>query len=91
SKTFNNYLNNKDILILQNIYDAGGKALRDISSQDLLDLIRIPNCLFIKERPRIISIIRKIIRNSDIIVLMGARDNTLSDFAHRIWKEGIIS
>lgn len=75
-----------DILIMPEIYYAGGTTTRSISSRDVLDGVaahgRQPR--FFETRPEILPFITQEARPGDRVVIMGARDDTLSDFAQAI-------
>jgi len=71
------------------IYYAGGTASKDISSKDLTDEInkKGKKAFFFTERKGIISKCAKLAEPGDIVLVMGARDSSLSDFAQNIFKE----
>ncbi len=75
-------LNDSDHLILLPIFYAGGTAKKDISSHDLADGIRDKgkSVQVIEERESILKMLYK----WDTYVILGARDETLSDFAREI-------
>ena len=75
-----------DILYMPEIYYAGGTADMSISSADIINRVRAAgkNAFFIKERDNIIPEIKKQHNTGDCILVMGARDNTLTDFCQKI-------
>jgi len=75
-------LREEDHLILLPIYDAGGTALRDISSEDLSYTIEEAgkSVEVLHER----SLLYNRIKAWDTFVVFGARDETLADFAREI-------
>jgi len=75
-------LREEDHLILLPIYDAGGTALRDISSEDLSYTINEAgrSVEVMHERPLLLNRIKE----WDTYVFFGARDETLSDYAKEI-------
>lgn len=77
-----------DTLIMQEIYYAGGTAQKDISSADLVrDLERTGKRVhFIPDRKAVVSLVKGLASKGDRIVVMGARDDTLSDFARSIFE-----
>lgn len=87
-EAFNRLLSLDDTLILQEIYYAGGTAQKDISSADLAkDLEKTGKRVhFIPNRKKIITLLKGLAEKGDRIVIMGARDETLSDFAHSIYE-----
>ncbi len=85
--SFINSLSKKDILILLPIYYAGGTVKKDISSQDLIDEIKIHlTNSFAFTRNETIDFIGNIVKEGDWIIVMGARDNSLTDFSYQILK-----
>ncbi len=83
-KTFNDRLTPADILILLDIYYAGGTADRSMSSGDLLREVRVPLAEHLRDRKDVIRRIDEKSKPGDVIVVMGARDNTLSELAKDI-------
>ena len=87
---FTSCLSKNDFLFLPEIYFAGGTAEKDISSKDLVREIKKRNRFlrvkYVKNRIEILRIIDKIIKHGDTVLIMGARDNTLSDFAKQVAK-----
>lgn len=86
ARTFSEHLAPDDLLVCLKIYDAGGTADRSITSGDIVDLVRGPNCRCIPERPDAISFISAQAAPGDVIAVMGARDDSLSAFAREILK-----
>ncbi len=80
-------LSDKDVLIMPDIYYAGGTVARDISSEDLVKDIsaRGRTALYIKQRRDIIPKALELAVPGDIFLVMGARDWTLSDFAKELF------
>jgi len=86
-KAFTECLAKDDILLMPEIYYAGGTATRNISSRDITDAI-VANgkqAHFLETRPAILDFIVANRKQGDRIVIMGARDDTLSDFAFQIF------
>lgn len=82
-KTFAAGLAAGDILLMPEIYYAGGTAAKDISSADIVSDIagQGRRALFFARRGDIPSHIATIAAPGDRIVVMGARDDTLPVFA----------
>lgn len=80
--TFAEGLRSSDHLVLLPIYYAGGTAARDISSDDILEGIKAAgkSAEVITERRQIFYKLCE----WDTYVILGARDDTLSDFAEQI-------
>ena len=81
-------LEKHDLLAMPEIYYAGGTAVRDISSEDLIDAIceHGIRAAFFQERKEIARWFLEQARPGDRVVIMGARDDTLTDFAAGILK-----
>ena len=86
---FTAQMNNDDLLLLPEIYFAGGSVTRDISSQDLVNYAKEKGkqALFFATREDCGQFIIANARSQDRIVIMGARDNTLPEFCKTILKE----
>lgn len=87
-EAFVRHMDDDDILILPEIFFAGGTVTRDISSQDLVNLAleKGKNAHFFATRDETLPFILQQARPGDRIVIMGARDNTLPDFCRTILK-----
>ncbi len=89
-------LRETDQLILPDIYDAGGTADRSVSAEDLAQGIRGAqsriHVLNLGQRPAIADHLKETAKSGDAIVVMGARDPSLSDFCREIMNkiEGLI-
>ena len=84
---FSKELRRNDILMMPEIYYAGGTVARDISSKDLTDEIsaRGGSAMYFKQRSDIIPKALELAAPGDIFIVMGARDWTLSDFAKELF------
>lgn len=80
---FANGLRGGDVLVMPEIYFAGGTVNRDISSRDLIGDIAAAgrDARFCEDRFAAGVAILSEARMGDRVVVMGARDDTLSDFA----------
>jgi UDP-N-acetylmuramate--alanine ligase len=88
-QVFKKALNPKDLLILLPIYDAGGTADRSISAEDVVLALKkqgVPAAFF-PNRKSLISHITESAVSEDSIIVMGARDNSLTDLAHSILEQ----
>ncbi len=88
-EVFSAQLGDKDVLLMPEIYYAGGTTVKDISSKHLTDEIskKGKKAFFFAERKGIISKCAKLAQSGDIILVMGARDSSLSQFAKDIFEE----
>lgn len=79
-------LDEQDQLLMPEIFYAGGTAQKDISSAHLIDAIaqQNRNAQFIATRDAIQAHLVREAKTGDRIVIMGARDDTLTDFARGI-------
>ncbi len=82
---FINVLSPHDLLFMPEIFYAGGTANKSISSADLIKSIKQggKNAFFVEKRDNIIPMITTEVRAGDCIVVMGARDNTLTEFCKK--------
>jgi len=71
-----------DRLWLADIYYVGGTASKDISSSDVVDPLRAKgvNAFHVPDRSKIVALIAAEAREGDLVLVMGARDPSLSDF-----------
>lgn len=85
-ESFASLTDKEDILFMPEIYYTGGTVTRDISSEDLVFYaLKIGmNAVYKKTREEIKEIILKTAKKGDRIVVMGARDNSLTLFAQSI-------
>ncbi|HHT9118358.1 MAG TPA: UDP-N-acetylmuramate--L-alanine ligase [Candidatus Hypogeohydataceae bacterium YC38] len=85
-EAFSQTLSPNDILYMLEIFYAGGTVKRDISSVDLVaDLVkRGLRAVYVPKRELLLESLREEARPGDTILVMGARDDTLTDFCHEI-------
>ena len=81
-------LGKSDVLAMPEIFYAGGTAQKDISARDLIEAIgaRGRQTEFIEERALIAQRFADLSRSGARVVVMGARDDTLTVFAQEILK-----
>lgn len=86
--SFTRHMDNDDLLILPEIFFAGGTVTRDISSQDLINQAKESGkkAYFFATREQTLPFILQQAQAGDRIVVMGARDNSLPDFCRTILK-----
>lgn len=77
-----------DMLLMPEIYYAGGTVARNISSRDISDAVAAAGrkAAYYENRGEIPAAISKAARPGDIVVVIGARDATLAAFAGDILK-----
>ncbi len=81
---FSAFLRPSDMLFLLPVFDAGGTADRSISSRDLAQQIHGPQVECEQERNRVLERVTALASTGDVITVMGARDDTLTQFAHTL-------
>jgi UDP-N-acetylmuramate--alanine ligase len=76
-----------DEIWMSEIYYAGGTATKDISANDLIeDLKKLGiNAFFVEDRNKLVESIRPHFTDNVTILLMGARDPSLGEFAFGVW------
>jgi UDP-N-acetylmuramate--alanine ligase len=81
-------LREQDEIWMSEIFYAGGTATKDISAEDLVnDLIKLgKNAYFVSDREQLLPAVRKHFTDDCVLLLMGARDPGLEQFASRLWK-----
>jgi UDP-N-acetylmuramate--alanine ligase len=97
---FKTKLSPSDILFMPEIFYAGGTANKNISSRDIIDRLSHDdsiNAFFIPDRNDIVDEIRNVLYNdpavqgkapaNTTVLVMGARDDSLTAFCHDIVKE----
>jgi UDP-N-acetylmuramate--alanine ligase len=84
--TFKEVLRPTDALCLLPISYAGGTAVKDIESKDIIELMgSVPfKAIAVNNRDEAINIINELIHPDSAVLLMGARDPSLSGFAKRV-------
>ena len=83
-------MNDEDILIMPEIFFVGGTVSKDISSRDLIDYATKngkKNALFVPDKNSAMEKILQFAKSGDRIVIMGARDNSLTDFCRQILEK----
>ena len=87
--SFGKYMDNEDCLLMPEIYFSGGTVNRDISSKDLIDYATMlgKQAMFFEKRDDLEAYLLKEARGGDRIVLMGARDNSITDMGYRILEK----
>lgn len=87
--SFSSHMSKDDILLIPEIFFAGGTVKRDISSKDLVAHAKShnTNALFFETRDELKQYILKIALPNDRIILMGARDNSITDMGYEILEK----
>jgi UDP-N-acetylmuramate--alanine ligase len=79
----------QDEIWMSEIYYAGGTAVKDISANDLIEDLKAKgvNAFFIADREDLLETMRPHFTPSTTLLLMGARDPSLGDFAKQVWGD----
>ena len=95
-KTFASTLRSDDVLIMPDIFYVGGSANlvngevvalpQDISSSDVIEPVRKAGkeAVYIPKRGEIVSYLKERAEQGDVVIVMGSRDESLSEFACEI-------
>ncbi len=75
-----------DTIVMSEIFYAGGTAVKDISANDLIMDIKAlgKNALFVEDRNNVVQAIQPLLSKGCVILLMGARDPSLEQFATQV-------
>ena len=82
-------LRSQDEIWMSEIYYAGGTAVKDISANDLIEDLTAKgvNAFFVADRKDLLETMRPHFTPSTTLLLMGARDPSLGEFAKQVWGE----
>ena len=74
---------------MSEIFYAGGTAIKDISANDLIEDLKQKGCnaFFVEDRNQFLQLARSHFSTNTVLLLMGARDPSLEQFAKQILKE----
>jgi UDP-N-acetylmuramate--alanine ligase len=88
-ESFVSGLKNTDILLIPEIYYAGGSVTRSISSADLTSAITAQGktAKFCADRAHVEAEILANAKAGDRIIIMGARDDTLTEFGNNLLEK----
>ena len=88
SDAFASALGPEDVLWLPDIYYAGGTAAKDISAGDYASLLvaRGKDARHIPDKGELTKQIAAHAKDGDLVLVMGARDPSLPDFAAGVLK-----
>ncbi|MGZ5220129.1 MAG: UDP-N-acetylmuramate--L-alanine ligase [Chitinophagaceae bacterium] len=79
----------EDEIWMSEIFYAGGTTIKDISANDLINDLKSSgkNAFFIEDRNDLIASIQPHLTNNCVLLLMGARDPSLEQFAKQVWEQ----
>ena len=89
AETFATYLDENDFLLMPEAYYAGGTTDRSVSAKDVVAMVKEKGAQasWFEERAEIQAFLDGKLRPGDRVIVMGARDDTLSDFAKDILEQ----
>lgn len=78
----------EDEIWMSEIFYAGGTAEKNISANDLINDLKEfnANAYFIENRNEFLNSVRSHFTNNCVLLLMGARDPSLENFAQQVWQ-----
>ena len=86
-KEISEALRSQDEIWMSEIYYAGGTTNKDISAEDLINDLKEKSskAFFIENRDQLVSAIQSHLTNDSVLLLMGARDPSLDEFAKNVY------
>lgn len=81
-------LRQEDVFMMSDVYYAGGTVNKDIGSETVTEAVKKthPHTLLVNDRSALPEKLKSMVQPGDVILLMGARDPSLSDFASEVMK-----
>jgi len=78
-----------DEIWMSEIFYAGGTTTKDISAGDLINDLKAlgKQAFFVEDRSAFLEVVRPHFTNNCVLLLMGARDPSLENFAKQIWEQ----
>ena len=79
----------QDEIWMSEIFYAGGTTTKDISANDLIEDIKAKgkSAYFVEDRKDFLNEVRIHFTDDCVLLLMGARDPSLENFAKQVWDE----
>jgi UDP-N-acetylmuramate--alanine ligase len=79
----------QDEIWMSEIFYAGGTATKDISAGDLIDDLKKRGCaaFFVEDRNELVRHIQPHLNSNCVLILMGARDPSLDQFAKEVFEK----
>ena len=77
-----------DEIWMSEIFYAGGTATKDISAADLINDLKALDkpAFFVEHRNDFLTAVHPHLTNDCVLILMGARDPSLEQFARQVWE-----
>lgn len=81
-------LRSQDEIWMSEIFYAGGTTTKDISANDLINDLKArgANAFFVENRNDLVKAVRSHLSDNCVLLLMGARDPSLEQFAKEVWN-----
>jgi len=78
-----------DEIWMSEIFYAGGTTVKDISAADLISDLKAMGkpAFFAEDRNRFLDMVRSHLEENCVLLLMGARDPSLENFARQVWDQ----
>lgn len=78
-----------DEIWMSEIFYAGGTATKDISAGDLINDLKAMGkpAFFVEDRNDFLETVRSHFTDNCVLLLMGARDPSLENFAKQVWEQ----
>lgn len=88
-KEITHVLRPEDEIWMSEIFYAGGTAEKDISANDLINDLKAlgKSAFFVENRNDLLAAVRPHLNNDCVLLLMGARDPSLEQFAKQTWEK----
>ena len=79
----------QDEIWMSEIFYAGGTTTKDISANDLINDLKALNkpAFFAEDRNQFLQMVRPHLTGNCVLLLMGARDPSLENFAKDVWRD----
>ncbi|HRB60295.1 MAG TPA: Mur ligase family protein, partial [Niabella sp.] len=79
----------EDEIWMSEIFYAGGTATKDISANDLINDMKAKgaNAFFVEDRDQLLTQLRTHLQTGNVLLLMGARDPSLEQFAKTVFEQ----
>jgi len=88
-KEIGDALRPEDEIWFSEIYYAGGTAVKDISANDLIEDLKAEgkSAFYVADRTEFLHEARSHLNSNCVLLLMGARDPSLEEFALKTWEQ----
>jgi UDP-N-acetylmuramate--alanine ligase len=88
-REINRVLRPEDEIWMSEIFYAGGTATKDISANDLINDLKAlgKSAFFVENRNNFSKTVRPHLTGNCVLLLMGARDPSLEQFAKQTWQD----